>query len=158
MKEQCRKKNRSKQICFNACLTQTNVTQRGELKFLTVLRGDLLQSRSDWIHLSSWINSFLLDQSLLKSQLTAKIQVQGLRKNKREHPGHWKPLSSRKKKKKWKSSIPKLVTFPQFWQFHHHYQAEKSISFPHSHLVKSLKCCRPLTRLNRKHVLITQLF
>jgi len=68
MKEQCKKKNRSKQFCFNACLTQTNVTWRRKLKFITELRGDLLNSRSAWIQLSSRISCFLLDQSLVESQ------------------------------------------------------------------------------------------
>lgn len=43
MKQQC-KKNRSTQICFNAWLTQANVTWRRNLKFLTELRADLLNS------------------------------------------------------------------------------------------------------------------
>lgn len=80
MKEQC-KKNRSKRFCFNAWLTQANITWRRKLKFLTELRGDLLNSSSGWIHLSSQINWFVLDQFLLKSQPTAKFQ---LRKNKRQ--------------------------------------------------------------------------
>lgn len=83
-KEQRKKKNRSKQICFNAPLTQANVTWRRKLKFLTELRGDLLNSSSGRIHLSSRINWFVLDLSLLKSQPTARIQLQELRRNKRQ--------------------------------------------------------------------------
>lgn len=82
-KQQCKKKNRSKQICFNAWLTRANVIWRRKLKFLTELKGDLLYSSSGWIHPRSQIDWFVLDRSLLKSQPTAKFQLQELGSNKR---------------------------------------------------------------------------
>lgn len=99
-KKLCKKKNRSKQICFNAWLTQANITWNRKLKFLTELTEDLQNSSSRWIHLSSQINWFVLDQSLLNSQPTAKIQLQGLRGNKRQWT-HLIIFSGKKRKIKW---------------------------------------------------------
>lgn len=150
MKEQC-KKNRRKQICFNAWLTQANITWRRKPKFLTELRRNLLNSSSGWIHQSSQINWFVLDQSLLKSQPTAKSSSrssEGIKYSERRPPH---TFSGKKRSEKWSYSKDCLLSLkhPQFCQFHYH-QADKTTSFAHMHWAKYLKCYRSLTWFKKK--------